>query len=108
MQCITALWQHKVVYKVADRKRINELLLERKTFWKENDCLDRCHIFDEKYIKPMLEALGDDEEIKAFLTGCNKEDLFYMSEFFESIYGKFTNDEMWDFLTEMENKACIN
>ena len=29
--------------------RIQELLYERKTFWKENDCLDRCHIFEEKY-----------------------------------------------------------
>lgn len=95
--------------KVADIKRINELLHERKTFWKENDCLDKCHIFDERYIKLMLEALGDDEEeIKEFLRDCSKENLVYMSEFFENIYGKFTNDEMWDFLTEIENKAGIN
>ena len=94
--------------KVADINRINELIHERKTFWKENDCLDRCHIFDEKYIQPMLEALGDDEEeIKAFLIDCSKEDLLYMSEFFESIYGKFMNDEMWQFLENLEQKTRV-
>ena len=94
---------------MADVKRINELLHERKTFWKENDCLDRCHMFDEKYVQPMLEGRGDDErEIKDFLRSCSKEDLLYMSEFFENIYDKFTNDEMWDFLTELESKSGIN
>ena len=84
---------------------INKLLHERKTFWKENDCLDRCHIFDEKYIKPMLEALGDDEEeIKEFLRNCCKEDLVYMSEFFENIYERFNNEDMWQFLEEMEQR----
>lgn len=83
---------------------INKLLYERKTFWKENDCLDRCHIFDEKYIEPMLEALGDDEEeIKGFLRNCSKEDLGYMSEFFEYIYERF-NEDMWQFLEEMEQR----
>lgn len=94
--------------KVADINRINELIHERKTFWKENDCLDRCHIFDEKYIQPMLESLGDDEEeIKAFLSDCSKEDLLYISEFFESIYGKFMNDEMWQFLENLEQKTRV-
>ena len=94
---------------MADVKRIKELLHERKTFWKGNDCLDRCHIFDEKYVQPMIAALGDSkEEIKDFLKGCSKEDLLYMSEFFEYIYGKFTDDEMWDFLTELASKSGIN
>lgn len=91
--------------KVADVKRINELLHKRKTFWKANDCLDRCHIFDEKYIQPMLEALGDEEgEIKDFLRNCNKEDLVYMSEFFEDIYERFNNEDMWQLLEEMEQR----
>ena len=97
-----------MVCKVADIKRINELLCERKTFWKDNDCLDRCHIFDERYVKPMLEAIGDDEEeIKEFLVECSREDLIYMSEFFESIYGRFMNEEMWKFLEEMEQRMKV-
>lgn len=91
--------------KVADIKRVNELLHERKTFWKEKDCLDRCHIFDEKYVQPMLEAIGDrEEEIKDFLRNCNKEDLVYMSEFFEDIYERFNNEDMWQLLEEMEQR----
>lgn len=94
--------------KVADIKRVNELLHERKTFWKENDCLDRYHIFDEKYIQPMIEALGDDEEeIKTFLVKCSKDDLLYMSEFFESIYEKFNNDDMWQFLEMIEQRMKV-
>ena len=86
-----------------DAKRIYELLSERKTFWKQNDCLDRCHIFEEKYVSPMLEAIGDsEEEIKSFLINCSKEDLVYMSEFFENIYEMFNNEDMWQFLEKME------
>ena len=86
---------------MVDIIKTNELLQERKTFWKENDCLDRCNIFDEKYVEPMKKTLGDDEEeIKDFIKSCNDEDLLYMSEFFEYIYTKFTNDNMWAFLTE--------
>lgn len=97
-------YQKKVV-RMIDIIRVNELLHERKTFWKENDCLDRCHIFDEKYVQPMIAALGDsEEEIKDFLKGCSKEDLLYMSEFFENIYEKFNNDDMWQFLEEMEQR----
>ena len=93
---------------MADIKRINELLCERKTFWKDNDCLDRCHIFDERYVKPMLEAIGDDEEeIKEFLVECSREDLNYMSEFFESIYGRFMNEEMWKFLEEIKQRMKV-
>ena len=90
---------------MADVNRLNELLRERKTFWKQNDCLDRCHIFDEKYVTPMLEAIGDsEEEIKGFLINCSKEDLLYMSEFFEHIYERFNNEDMWLFLEEMEQR----
>jgi len=84
---------------------INKLLQERKSFWKKNDCLDRCHIFDEKYVEPMLEAIGNnEEEIKKFLRNCNNEDLVYMSEFFEDIYDRFNNEDMWQFLDELEKK----
>ncbi len=90
---------------MADVNRLNELLLERKTFWKENDCLDRCHIFDEKYVEPMLEAIGDnEEETKEFLRNCSKEDLVYMSEFFEDIYERFNNEDVWQFLDELEQR----
>ena len=90
---------------MADVKRINELLHERKTFWKQNDCLDRCHIFEEKYVSPMLEAIGDsEEEIKSFLINRSKEDLVYMAEFFENIYERFNNDDMWQFLEEREQR----
>lgn len=90
---------------MADVNRLNELLGERKIFWKENDCLDRCHIFDEKYVIPMLEAIGDsEEEIKEFLRNCSKEDLVYMSEFFENVYERFNNEDMWQFLEEMEQR----
>lgn len=88
-----------------DANRIYELLSERKTFWKQNDCLDRCHIFEEKYVSPMLEAIGDsEEEIKSFLINCSKEDLVYMSEFFENIYERFNNEDMWQFLEKMEHR----
>ena len=52
------------------------------------------------------ERFGDlsEEEIKDFLKGCRKEDLLYMSEFFENIYEKFNNDDMWQFLEEMEQR----
>jgi len=84
---------------------INKLLQERKSFWKKNDCLDRCHIFDEKYVEPMLEAIGNnEEEIKKFLRNCSNEDLVYMSEFFEDIYDRFNNEDMWQFLDELEKK----
>ena len=84
---------------------INKLLQERKSFWKKNDCLDRCHIFDEKYVEPMLEAIGNnEEEIKKFLRNCSNEDLVYMSEFFEDIYERFNNEDMWQFLDELEKK----
>ena len=84
---------------------INKLLQERKSFWKKNDCLDRCHIFDEKYVEPMLEAIGNnEEEIKKFLRNCSNEDLVYMSEFFEDIYERFNNEDMWQFLGELEKK----
>jgi len=84
---------------------INKLLQERKSFWKKNDCLDRCHIFDEKYVEPMLEAFGNnEEEIKKFLRNCSNEDLVYMSEFFEDIYERFNNEDMWQFLGELEKK----
>lgn len=88
-----------------DANRIYELLSERKTFWKQNDCLDRCHVFEEKYVSPMLEAIGDsEEEIKSFLINCSKEDLVYMSEFFENIYERFNNEDMWQFLEKMEHR----
>lgn len=84
---------------------INKLLQERKSFWKKNECLDRCHIFDEKYVEPMLEAIGNnEEEIKKFLRNCSNEDLVYMSEFFEDIYDRFNNEDMWQFLEEMEQR----
>lgn len=90
---------------MADVNRLNELLGDRKTFRKENDCLDRCHIFEEKFQIPMLEAIGDnEEEIKEFLRNCDKEDLLYMSEFFENIYERFNNEDMWQFLETMEAK----
>ena len=93
---------------MADVNRINKLLDERKTFWKGNDCLDGCHIFEEKYVEPMLEAIGDsEEEIKKFLINCSKEDLIYMSEFFESIYEKFNNDDMWQFLEMIEQRMKV-
>lgn len=56
----------------------------------------------------MLEAIGgDEEEIKTFLAKCSKEDLLYMSEFFERIYEKFNNDNMWQFLEEMEQMMKV-
>ncbi len=92
-----------------DVERLKKLLNERKTFWAKNDCLDRCSIFEEQYEQPVKDALGDDEEeIKAFILDCDGDDLLYISEFFEYIYGKFTNDEMWDFLDEMEVKAGLH
>ena len=90
---------------MADIDKLKELLGERKTFWKENDCLDRCHIFDEKYVMPMLKAIGDnEEEIKEFLRNCSNEDLVYMSEIFEDIYERFNNEDMWQFLDELEQR----
>ena len=53
-----------------------------------------------------MEALGNDEEdIKNFLIECSKDDLFYLSEMFEYIYGNFLNDDLYDFLNEIEIKA---
>ena len=92
-----------------DTERLKELLNDRKTFWAENDCLDRCHIFEERYEQPVKDALGDnEEEIKAFLLECDEEELLYMSEFFEFIFEKFPNDEMWDFLDGLEIKAGLH
>lgn len=90
---------------MADVNRLNKLLSERETFWEQNDCLDGCHIFEEKYVTPMLEAIGDsEEEIKEFLRNCSKKDLVYMSEFFENIYERFYNEDMWQFLKETEQR----
>lgn len=90
---------------MVDVEKAKKLLSERGTFWEKHDCLDRCSIFDEHYKEPLIAALGDDEKsIKDFLRSCEGDDLIYMSEIFEDIYGMFTNEDMWDFLEEMENK----
>ena len=53
----------------------------------------------------MLEAIGaSEEEIKSFLINRSKEDLVYMAEFFENIYERFNNEDMWQFLEEMEQR----
>jgi len=97
--------EHIVKIQKVDIDETKKLLNDRKTFWKENDCLDRCSIFDEHYKEPLLAALGNDEEsIRDFIRTCEGEELMYMSEVFEDIYGMFTNEDMWNFLEEMENK----
>lgn len=91
-----------------DKKKIEKLLKDRKTFWSGQGMTDIPE-YDEQYTEPLVEALGDDEEeIKQFLRECNKEDLLYMSEIFEHIYEKFLNDDMYDFLDEMEIKAGMH
>lgn len=92
-----------------DIDKINKLLDDKKTFWEKHHSLDGIPSYHEKYVDPLMVALGDDEEdIKNFLRECSKDDLFYLSEMFEYIYGKFLNDDMYDFLDEMEIKAGLH
>ena len=86
-----------------DKKAIVELLDYRKTLSGEEPW------YEKEYLNPMLEALGDDEEeIKQFLRECNEEDLSYLCGIFEYIYEKFLNEDMYDFLDEMEVKAGLH
>lgn len=85
------------------KETIAELLEYRKTLCGEEPW------FEKEYLNPILEALGDDEEeIKQFLRECNEEDLSYLCGIFEYIYEKFMNDDMYDFLDEMEIKAGLH
>lgn len=60
---------------------------------------------DKHFFIPILNALGDDEnEIKNYLDSMNIHDLDYISGVFEDIYGKFMNDDMYNFLDSLENK----
>ena len=84
-------------------QKVSELLDYRGTLCGEEPW------FESEYLKPMMEALGDDEEeIKEYIKGCNDEDLLYFTELFEYIYEKFPSDEMWDFLDELEIKAGMH
>lgn len=86
-----------------DKKAIVELLDYRKTLSGEEPW------YEKEYLNPIIEALGDDEEeIKQFLRECNEEDLSYLCGIFEYIYEKFLNDDMYDFLDEMEVKAGLH
>lgn len=90
-------------------KKVTELLNDRKTYWHQNPEATDCPIYEEKYIEPLINALGnDEEEVKNFLKNCGDEDLYWLSEIFEEIYEKFPNDDMYDFLDEMEIKAGLH
>lgn len=91
-----------------DTEKVKKLIKDRKTFWNSQGMTSHPQ-FDELYTKPLIEALGDDEEeIKQFLCGCNEEDLSNLCGIFEYIYEKFLNDDMYDYLDEMEIKAGLH
>lgn len=93
---------------MVDKNKVLKLLKDRKTFWSSQGMTDIPE-YDELYLKPLIEALGDDEEeIKQFLRECDEEDLSYLCGIFEYIYEKFMNDDMYDFLDEMEIKAGLH
>lgn len=91
-----------------EKEKVEKLIKDRKTFWNTQGMTGHPK-FDDLYTKPLIEALGDDEEeIKQFLRECNEEDLSYLCGIFEYIYEKFMNDDMYDFLDEMEIKAGLH
>lgn len=83
---------------MVDSKKIDELIE-----WYKNNTL--VLDFNKLFFTPILEALGEnEEEIKKYLESMNIEDLDYISGVFEDIYGKFLNDDMYDFLGTLEEK----
>ncbi len=63
--------------------------------------------FSEYVIEPLMTALGEDiDEILAYLNGMAPEDLQIISGSFEDIYRKFTTDEVYKALEELESKIA--
>lgn len=59
---------------------------------------------DKEFFYPLLEAFGDDEQaIKDYIIKMSVDDRQIISGISEDIYGKFMNEEMWDFLDIFEN-----
>lgn len=82
-----------------DEKEIESLI----KWWKNTDTQGMD--IDKHLINPLMEAFGDDaDEIIAYLDDMDVEDLDLISGCFEAIYGKFTTDEVYEALGELEEK----
>ena len=82
-----------------DEKEIESLI----KWWKNTDTQGMD--IDKHLINPLMEAFGDDaDEIIAYLDDMDVEDLDLISGCFEAIYGKFTTDEVYEVLGELEDK----
>ncbi len=84
-----------------EKSKIKAIIDERQAISANNE------VAIEEKQNELFEALGDNEqEIKDFLNSCDVSALKYISEIFEDIYRKFTNDDMWDCLESLEKKIA--
>lgn len=82
-----------------DEKEIDSL----RKWLKEHP--DWCWNFPDQVAEPFMEAVGEDREgIENYLEGLKPEELAIISGVFEDLYGKWTDDRMWDFLESLEKK----
>lgn len=84
-----------------DESRIEGLI----KWWRETDTQG---VDVGKYlINPLMEALGEDvDEMLAYLDKMAVEDLKVVSGCFESIYGRFMTDAVYEALGKLEDKIA--
>ncbi len=87
--------------------QVNEAEIESLINWWQS--IDNQGMDVDKYlINPVMDALGEDiDSILEYLSRMEIEDLVVISGCFEDIYRKFTTDEVWDTLEELEQKCRI-
>lgn len=71
--------------------------------------MQELHLEDDLHFQEcknrIMESIGDDEDaVKDFIKSLDGDDLGYMTSVFEDIYGKFMNDDMYDFLENIYNE----
>lgn len=83
-----------------DETKANEII----DWWM--NCENRSYMNVQKdFFDPLMTALGDDKDkALAYLANLDAKKLWEVSGCFEDIYRKWTTDDVWDKLEELENK----
>ncbi len=80
-----------------DDKRIKEIIADLRKAT-DDDIMESFDI-DEDFLQPIVEAMGDDQQkVQEYITNMSDEDKELINGVNDILYGKFMNEEMWNFL----------
>ena len=84
-----------------NEKEIQKIIKDLK-YAGENDLMNNYDI-DIDFFDPLMDAFGDEEEVvKEYIRNMTDEDRDEIAGCRENIYGKFMNEDMWEFLDIFE------